>query len=56
MDGHANAWENVDPHGPQDWTGRAPKRLDIAGMGAAVDSGGGDYGRRQLCVYLGSGS
>lgn len=42
MDGHANAWENVDPCGPQDWTGRAPKRLARAGVKAAVYSGGED--------------
>lgn len=62
LGGHAYAWENVYPCGPQDWTGRAPQRIveppgvPIAEVEAVVDSGGEEQGRGQLCAHPGSGS
>lgn len=62
LGGHAYAWENVHPCGPQDWTGRAPQRIaeppgvPIAKVEAAVNSGGEEQGGEELCAHPGSGS
>lgn len=56
LGGHAHAWENVYPCGPQDWTDRAPQRITeppevpIAEVEGAVDSAGEERGRGQLCA------
>lgn len=62
LGGHAHAWKNVYPCGPQDWTDRAPQRITeppgvpIAEVEGAVDSAGEERGRGQLCAHPGSGS